>query len=99
MGGNLEVAAGPKQIFLAIRSLSGKPRFDHAFRQRSGSVRHGQFIIDADDAAKSAARWTCANRVVEAEQGRGGLSIFNIALRTMQTVAEAPGVERRDSIV
>ena len=94
--GNLEMAARPQQILLAIGALAGEPRFDHAFRQRFRAVRNSQVIIDADYTAKPAARRTGADRVVEAEQGRGGLAVFDIALRTMQTVAEAVRIERGD---
>jgi len=52
-------------------------------------VGQREVVVDADDAAESAAGGTSAERVIKTEQCRGGLAVLDVALSTVETVAES----------
>jgi len=67
----------------------GAPGFDGAVGQRERAVGHGEVVINGDDAAEAFCRRTGAERMVEAEQGRGRVAVFDVAFGAMQAVGEA----------
>src|SRR5581483_899174 len=85
---NVTLAAKCRQVRLTFGALTGLPRLDHALGERLGTVRQRQIVIDGNDPPKPATRRTSADRMIETEQGRGGLAILNIALGAMQPVGE-----------
>ena len=92
--GNLHLAAHPHQVGLALGPLAGEPRFHNPLGKRPRPVRHRQVVIDADDPPEPLALGTGPDRVVEAEQGRAGLRIFNIASRTVQPLRKPARLPR-----
>ena len=81
------------QIALAFGAHAGAPGFDRALGQRQRAVGNGEFVVNRDRAAKAFASRARAERVVEAEEGRGGVGVFDVALGAVEVVAEALRVE------
>src|SRR5208282_6236054 len=75
VSGYAKLPARAQQVVLALRAEPGLPGTDHALRQRSGAVGQRQVVINADDAAKAAARRAGADGVVEAEQRGCGFAV------------------------
>jgi hypothetical protein len=82
------MAAGPHQIPLRIQAMAGLPRLYHTFRNRLRSVGESQIVINADYPPKTAALRTSPDGMVEAEERRRWLAIFNVALGAVEAVAE-----------
>ena len=76
------------QVLLTLDAVAAQPGFDHALSQSFGAVGQREVVIDADDPAESAAGGTGAERVIETEQRRGRLAVFNVAPSAMETVTE-----------
>src|SRR5207244_2648159 len=86
--GRLSDFAEFHQVILALGAVAAEPRFDDTLRQRFGAVGQRQVVVDPDDASEAAAGRAGAERMVETEQGRRGLTIFDVALRAVKAIAE-----------
>src|SRR3569623_1332124 len=73
-----------QEIVLRFKSGASLPRLHQPLRNRKRPVRYREVVINSDDSAEPFACGARAHRVVEAEQGRGTLAIFDIAIRAMQ---------------
>ena len=86
---DLEMTTRSHQISLALGAHAAQPGFNDALGKGPGAIRDCQIIVDADDSAKSAAFWTGPYRVIKAKEGRGGFTIFDVAIGAMKAIGEA----------
>jgi len=89
VGGDFELTAHAEEVALAIGPLPCLPRADDTLGKSFGAIGNGKVVINADDAAKSTAGGTCADRMIEAEECGGGLAVFEVAGGAVEAVAES----------
>src|SRR5439155_17107225 len=88
IGRNLKVSTHPEQVALALETSAGLPGLNDTFGDALRSVRHCEVVINADDSTKAAARWTSADRMIEAEERRRRFLVFQITFGAVQTIGE-----------
>ncbi len=86
--GTLRIFAKLHQIVVAFGAHPGLPGFDDAFGESAGAIGQCKIVINRDDAAETAAGGAGANGMVEAEQGRGRLAVFDVALGAVEAVGK-----------
>ena len=77
-----------RHVGLAFGAETTAPRLDRAFAQRERAVGDRQVVINRDGAAKTLARRTRADWMIETEQRGRRLAIFEIASGAVEKVGK-----------
>src|SRR5262245_35133603 len=83
------------QVTLALGALAGLPWFDRPIGQRARAVWNGARVINGDDAPKTPAARTGANRVIETEERWRWFAVFQIALGAVIEAGETLRMQNR----
>ena len=85
--------AGPHQIALRFSHFFTAKNPDGALRDTERAIRDGAIQVDRDRAAKAAAFWARAERIVETEKAGSRRTNIEIAMRAMPAGGERMRVE------
>ena len=90
------LASQTLHVLLTFSVGLGLPRANRATSQSLRVIGNDEPVVDANDSAKSAAGLASPDWTIEREGARRGISIVDIALRTVQRVGVAPSLSNSE---